>query len=145
MSPTTDLLMSAVPREHAGMGSAMNDTTRELGGSLGVAVFGSLLASRYVHELAPSLGGLADPARRTAQDSLGGALGVAARAGGADGAGLAAAARDAWMSGFSLSLMIGTVIVGAAAVLAYKGLPDTAADEELADLAIDDHLAHASA
>ena len=64
MSPTTDLLMSAVPREHAGMGSAMNDTTRELGGSLGVAVFGSLLASRYVHELAPSLGGLADSARQ---------------------------------------------------------------------------------
>ncbi len=46
MSPTTDLLMSTVPRKQAGMGSAMNDTTRELGGSLGVAVFGSLLASR---------------------------------------------------------------------------------------------------
>ena len=145
MSPTTDLLMSAVPREHAGMGSAMNDTTRELGGSLGVAVFGSLLASRYVHELAPSLGGLADSARSTAQDSLGGALGVAARAGGTDGAGLAAAARDAWMSGFSLSLMIGTVIIAAAAVVAYKGLPDSAADEELAALEIGDKFEHARA
>jgi EmrB/QacA subfamily drug resistance transporter len=145
MSPTTDLLMSAVPREHAGMGSAMNDTTRELGGSLGVAVFGSLLASRYVDELAPSLGGLADSARTTAQDSLGGALGVAARAGGSDGAGLAAAARDAWMGGFSLSLMIGTVIIAAAAVLAYKGLPDSAADEEVTSLELDDSFQHASA
>ena len=46
MSPTTGLLMSAVPRERAGMGSAMNDTTRELGGSLGIAVLGSVMASQ---------------------------------------------------------------------------------------------------
>jgi len=45
MSPTTDLLMSAVPKARAGMGSAMNDTVRELGGALGVALLGSLLAS----------------------------------------------------------------------------------------------------
>jgi len=105
-------------------------------------VFGSLLASRYVHELAPSLGGLADPARHTAQDSLAGALGVAGRAGGTDGAGLAAAARDAWMSGFSLSLMIGTVIIAGAALLAYKGLPDTAADDEVLSREFDDEFEH---
>ena len=49
------------------------------------------------------------------------------------------------MSGFSLSLMIGTVIIAAAAVLAYKGLPDTAADEELAAMEVDDTFEHASA
>lgn len=44
MSPTTDLLMSSVPKNRAGMGYAMSDTTRELGGALGVAVLGSPLA-----------------------------------------------------------------------------------------------------
>ena len=81
MSPTTDLLMSAVPRDKAGMGSAMNDTTRELGRSLGVAVFGSLLASRYAHQLAASVAGLPDEAREAAEGSLGGALPVAGRLG----------------------------------------------------------------
>lgn len=144
MSPTTDLLMSAVPREHAGMGSAMNDTTRELGGALGVAVFGSLLASRYVHELAPSLAGLPDTARQAAEDSLAGALGVAAQIGGAEGGGVAAAARDAWMSGFSLSLLIGAIVIATTAVLAYKGLPDSAADEEEIEHEIEDELEHHS-
>ena len=81
MSPTTDLLMSAVPREKAGMGSAMNDTTRELGASLGVAVFGSLLASRYAHQLADHVAGLPAQAREAAEGSLGGALSVAGRHG----------------------------------------------------------------
>lgn len=144
MSPTTDLLMSAVPREHAGMGSAMNDTTRELGGSLGVAVFGSLLASRYVHELSPVLTGLPEAGRSAAEDSLGGALRVASEIGGSAGEGIAAAARDAFMSGFSLSLVIGTFVIAATAVLAYKGLPDTAADDETVEHEVEDELEHHS-
>ena len=47
MTPLTTLIMSAVPISKAGMGSAMNDTTRELGGALGVAVLGSLVTSTY--------------------------------------------------------------------------------------------------
>ena len=131
MAPTTDLLMSAVPRAQAGMGSAMNDTTRELGGSLGVAVFGSLLASRYASQLAPSLDGLPERVRDASTESLAGALGVAGRAGGERGADLAAAARDAWMSGFSTSLVIAAVIVASASVLAWIALPDAAHDDEL--------------
>ncbi|HSS10663.1 MAG TPA: MFS transporter, partial [Acidimicrobiales bacterium] len=45
--PATASLMGSVPRERAGVGSAMNDTTRQVGGAVGVAVFGSVLASRY--------------------------------------------------------------------------------------------------
>jgi len=56
------------------MGSAMNDTTRELGGSLGVAVFGSLLASRYSHPLAPALGALPAKAQAAAEGPLAGAV-----------------------------------------------------------------------
>ena len=61
MSPMTTQLMSAVPRDRAGIGSAMNDTTRELGGALGVAVLGSLVTSQYTSGLADAV---ARPARR---------------------------------------------------------------------------------
>ena len=47
MSPMTAAIMSAVPPRRAGAGSAMNDATRELGAALGVAVMGSIAASRY--------------------------------------------------------------------------------------------------
>jgi predicted MFS family arabinose efflux permease len=127
MSPTTDLLMSAVPREKAGMGSAMNDTTRELGSSLGVAVFGSLLASRYAHALAPSVTALSGAPRELTVGSLAGALQVAGSLG-QDGSALAAAAKDAWVSGFRLSLIAGAIVVGVAAFIANRFLPDQAHD-----------------
>ena len=47
MAPATDSIMGSLPRAKAGVGSAVNDTTRQVGGAVGVAVFGSLLASRY--------------------------------------------------------------------------------------------------
>ena len=52
MTPMTTQLMAAVPRDRAGIGSAMNDTTRELGGALGVAVLGSLVTSQYTSGVA---------------------------------------------------------------------------------------------
>ncbi|MDQ2648965.1 MAG: MFS transporter, partial [Actinomycetota bacterium] len=58
MSPLTTLIMSSVPPARAGIGSAMNDTTRELGGALGVAVLGSLLTTGYGSSISSSLGGL---------------------------------------------------------------------------------------
>ncbi|MCU1345827.1 MAG: transporter [Acidimicrobiia bacterium] len=130
MSPTTDLLMSAVPRERAGMGSAMNDTTRELGGALGVAVFGSLLASIYGSKLGPALTGLSPEARSSAHASLSGALAQADATGGAAGGVLADAAKSAWMHGFTVSMTIAAVIVAAAALLAWAALPDAAHDHQ---------------
>ena len=61
MTPMTTQLMAAVPRDRAGMGSATNDTTRELGGALGVAVLGSLLAGQYTSGVAAAVAEL--PAR----------------------------------------------------------------------------------
>src|SRR5262249_45278817 len=58
VSPLTGSIMSAVPLGRAGVGSAMNDTTRELGGALGVAVLGSIVASRYTAEIASAVAGL---------------------------------------------------------------------------------------
>ena len=53
MTPLTTMIMAAVPRGNAGIGSAMNDTTRELGGALGVAVLGSLVNTRYTSRTGP--------------------------------------------------------------------------------------------
>src|SRR4029078_9588422 len=58
MSPSTASIMSAVPARRAGMGSAMNDATRELGAALGIAVLGSIAASRYATQIAPAISDL---------------------------------------------------------------------------------------
>jgi MFS family permease len=137
MSPTTDLLMSAVPRAQAGMGSAMNDTTRELGGSLGVAVFGSLLASQYATSITPTVAALPAQAQDVASNSLAGALAVSSRLG-EHGQAFATAARDAWLSGFRFSLVIGAIVVTAAGFVAFRFLPDQAADLAI-DVDNDDH------
>ncbi len=134
MSPTTDLLMSAVPRNRAGMGSAMNDTTRELGGALGIAVLGSILASQYSSKIASAVVGLPDTAREVAERSLAGAMAVGQQVGGEAGDSLVQAAKEAWMSGYQRSLLIGAVLIVVAAVIAYFGLPETAADHEEAEI-----------
>jgi MFS family permease len=61
VTPATDSVMGAVPRENAGVGSAMNDTTREVGGALGVAAMGNVLAAGFGGSIAGS------PARQALQ------------------------------------------------------------------------------
>jgi hypothetical protein len=122
--------MSSVPTTKAGMGAAMNDTTRELGGSLGVAVLGSVLASQYATNISAATGGLPATAAATAKASLAGALHVATALPGDQAARLAEAARSAWMNGLSISMIVGAVIIVAAAAIARFGLPGNAADDE---------------
>src|SRR5207237_1766702 len=74
MSPMTAAIMSAVPPRRAGSGSAMNDATRELGAALGVAVLGSVAASRYGSGLGSVAGALRAADRSRALGSLAGAL-----------------------------------------------------------------------
>lgn len=124
MSPTTDLLMSSVPKNRAGMGSAMNDTTRELGGALGIAVLGSVLASEYSNNIAPVVARVPEAAKEIVNQSLAGALAVAEKAG-PIGEPLAQAAKDAWMSGYQSSLVIASVIIAIAAFIAFRWLPNS--------------------
>ena len=73
--------MAAVPDEKQGVASAVNDTSREVGGALGIAVAGSILAGRYSHELAPGLAGFPAAVRGPATDSLAKAVEVAGKLG----------------------------------------------------------------
>ncbi|CAN5869729.1 MFS transporter [soil metagenome] len=123
MTPLTTLIMSSVPLGRAGVGSAMNDTTRELGGALGVAVLGSVVTSQYTASLAPALTGLPGEAQAVADSGLTGALAVAERIGGADGGAIATAAQAAFVDGMGLAAVVGAIVVFAAAVAAWFLLP----------------------
>ena len=87
MPPATESVMASLPRERAGVGSAVNNTIRQVGGALGVAVLGSVLSSVYRGDMKPTLAGLPaqvpDAARQAASESVAGAHGAAARLGAA--------------------------------------------------------------
>ena len=119
----TGSIMSAVPLGKAGVGSAMNDTTRELGGALGVAVLGSLVASRYGSKLEPALGVLTGSARDKAEESLAGALQTANGIGGTTGGQVARVAREAYVSGMHLAAIIAGSVALLAAAIVYRKLP----------------------
>jgi EmrB/QacA subfamily drug resistance transporter len=123
MSPLTASIMSAVPLGKAGVGSAMNDTTRELGGALGVAVLGSLVASKYTSSISSAIGGLSTEQHHLADSSLSGALQVAASLPGDAGAALNHAARQAYLDGMSLAVVVGAIVCLVAAVVVYRLLP----------------------
>lgn len=54
-APSTSAIMASVPDEKQGVASAINDTTREIGAALGIALAGSILAARYAHVVTPQL------------------------------------------------------------------------------------------
>ena len=77
MAPATESIMSVVPRAKAGAGAAVNNSVRQVGGALGVAILGSLLNSLYASRVRPSLSTLSPEQADTAGESLVGALGLA--------------------------------------------------------------------
>jgi MFS family permease len=120
MAPATESIMGSLPPSKAGVGSAMNDTTREVGGALGIAVFGSIVNSAYRANI--DLSGLQlTPAQAAeAEDSIGGAAMTASNAGGSTGAGIIEQAAKAFTDAFNLASIIGAVIVVVSAALVAR-------------------------
>jgi EmrB/QacA subfamily drug resistance transporter len=123
MAPSTASIMSSLPMNKAGVGSAVNDTTRELGGALGVAVLGSLVASTFGSHLSPHTARLPAAAAEAAHASLGAALAVAHTVGGAGGHALARAAQVAYVDGMSQALRVGAVVVFVASAIVARFMP----------------------
>ena len=123
ITPLTTLIMASVPLGRAGVGSAMNDTTRELGGALGVAVLGSVVTSGYGAGISSAIAGLPAAARSVADSGLSGALAVADQIGGARGEALAGTARQAFVDGLGTAAFVGAAVVLTAAVVARLLLP----------------------
>jgi EmrB/QacA subfamily drug resistance transporter len=124
-APATEAIMGVVPRAKAGVGSAVNDATRLLGGTLGVAVIGSIYASLYASRLTALI-----PSRlpaslvHTAHESVGAALTVASRLGhGALATNVHHAAASAFFHGFGSANLVAAGVAGAGAVMALLLLP----------------------
>jgi MFS family permease len=127
MAPATESIMGSLPREAAGVGSAVNDTTRELGSTLGVAIGGSAIASVYSGRIGDALAGQQIPAAalKAAKDSLGGALAVAQQAG-EQGSALKAVARKAFTDGLRVDTLITAGVAVLGMIVAAAFLPSRA-------------------
>jgi EmrB/QacA subfamily drug resistance transporter len=154
-APATESIMGAVPRAKAGVGSAVNDATRILGGTLGVAVIGSVYASLYSSRLTAALPaqlpeGVADSAER----SVGAAFGAAGQLREGGQAGLAEtvhdAASSAFFDGFAVACLLaaGVAVLGAVFAAALlpaqppQAAPEGAEGEPLAATALTSAGAH---
>jgi EmrB/QacA subfamily drug resistance transporter len=123
MAPMTSAIMSAVPARRAGAGSAMNDATRELGAALGIAVLGSIAASRYTASLDDVAGLLPAASRSSARSSLAGALEAASKLPAAARNLVTTAAQNAFIDGIRLAAVVGVVLALVAAVVVRRNLP----------------------
>jgi EmrB/QacA subfamily drug resistance transporter len=138
MAPMTAAVMGAVGPQRAGLGSAMTNTSREVGGVLGIALLGTVLFDRLGSVLVPKLAGLGlerAQASAIAQAASHGfvspselaALGLSAE----QTKGFTAAFREAYMSGFHLALLIAGLVLLTAAVVANRFIPGRAHADEI--------------
>ncbi len=139
MAPATESVMGSLPREKAGVGSAINDTTRQIGGALGVAIIGSVVSSVYASELstASSTFGLDGAQAAAAESSLGAAQGVASSLG-SNASGFLDAASAGFVDALSIGLRISAFVVVIAAIVAWRFLPSHARQAAMPGVAMVD-------
>jgi EmrB/QacA subfamily drug resistance transporter len=132
MAPSTDSVMASVPPEKSGVASAMNDVTRQVAGSLGTAVIGSLLSTFYASRVDEHVSGLPTASQNAAKDSIGQANAVAATLPGDAAKALHDAAGVAFTDALGLSLTIAAAcsVLGAIAVRRWLPVRPQLAPEE---------------
>jgi Na+/melibiose symporter-like transporter len=148
MAPSTEAIMGAIPRSKAGVGSAMNDTTRQVGGALGIAVIGSLMSSTYSSNVADVLRGLGPEVIARGRGSVGAALQIASQSG-AEGAAIAEGAKLAFVDAMTTGLLAGSAVALLGALVALIWLPATGTDagetfDDAEARGLLDHEAHAT-
>jgi EmrB/QacA subfamily drug resistance transporter len=126
MPPATEAVMSVVPRERAGAGSALTNTARQVSGALGVAVLGSILAQAYRNQLDPHLGPLPAAARNAATSSITASQAVAAKLGPA-GRQLSEFADAAFVHAMHLTTLFSAAITLLGALVVMRWMPGRAA------------------
>ncbi|NUS72029.1 MAG: MFS transporter [Corynebacteriales bacterium] len=113
MTLVTEMVMGAAPPERAGTASALLETGTEFGGALGLALLGSLGAATFHREM-----GNASDVPHAAQDTLGGALAVAAQLDEPIRENLVATAREAFTHGMQIAAIGGGLVMAAGAICA---------------------------
>jgi EmrB/QacA subfamily drug resistance transporter len=124
MAPATESVMGSLPREKAGVGSAVNDTTRQVGGALGVAIIGSAVSSVYASRIFTLSGrfGLDAATTDEAQSSLGSAQRVGSGLG-AQGQSFIEEANKVFVDAMAIGMRVSVLIIAIAFVVAWKYLP----------------------
>jgi predicted MFS family arabinose efflux permease len=131
LAPCTDSIMGSLPRAKAGVGSAVNDTTRQMGGAIGVAVFGSIMASHFTSSIAAKLSGVV-PARLLSAvgNNVGQAIGIARQTPPPLSAKIASAAKESFVSGLHIIGVAAAGITFIAVIGVLLFLPARPRDEE---------------
>jgi len=127
-APATESIMGAISRRKAGVGSAVNDSTRLIGGTLGVAVLGSVYASVYGARLTATIpAAVPGRAAAAAHQSVGAAYAAAGKIAAlghpALGLALQHAATNAFLRGLTIAVLVAGGVAAAGAVLAVRFLP----------------------
>ncbi|MFD0659659.1 MFS transporter [Thermocatellispora tengchongensis] len=122
MPPATTAIMESLPREKAGVGSAMSNTIRQVAGALGVAILGSVLSASYRDGIAGSLTALPETVRHAAGESIAATMAVADGLG-ARGAGLIEPAKQAFLDGMHVTALVSAAIALVGAIVVFFGLP----------------------
>ena len=115
--------MAAVPEEDAGIGSAVNDVSRELGGALGIATIGSAVSGLYRSNIGDALVGLPPEVADLARESVGVAAFTAQQLPTELGASVVAAANTAFVDAMTTGFQISAVILLGAVVIAFTLIP----------------------
>ena len=139
IAPATESIMGSLPKAKAGVGSAVNDTTRQTGGALGVAVIGSIFAATY-HRVIQVPAGLPAQAVPMVHDSIGAALDAITHFNLPPS--LATLVHDAADSAFframQVAVWVGTAVIVCAALVAHRFLPARAQKQVQADAELED-------
>ena len=133
MAPATESIMGSLPRAKAGVGSAMNDTTRQVGGALGVAIVGSVMSSSFSSRVEDSFraSGVAESSIEVARDGLGQSIQVAVHSGipGPDILRLVDEAKGAFVTGLHRGVLVAAASALLGAAIALRYLPARAEEE----------------
>ena len=140
MAPATESVMGSLPLHKAGVGSAVNDTTRQIGGALGVAVIGSVLATTYGDKIGSFLAGLGIPLPQPVVDASTNNIGALKNGllPALDGMGMTdvaaqvnSAANQAFVSAVHWGVLVAAAATAVGVVMVLVWLPAHARDADL--------------
>lgn len=121
-TPATTAIVTSLPRAKQGVGSAVNDLSRELGSALGIAILGSLFNAGYSNAVGDATAGLPPDAAHHVEESAGAGLAMASHME-SGGQQFAAQVRDAFAAGIGDALMAGAAIAVLAAAFTLWRAP----------------------
>lgn len=126
MAPASTAIVSSLPLSKAGVASAVNDVTREVGGALGIAVLGTILTSRFTSGMDDRLpAGVPDQLRTGARTSINAAVAIADKLPAQYSAPLKEAARSAFTDAFNSAFVVSAALLFVMAIVAARSVPDT--------------------